>query len=74
MLHLSTEFKAQFGVTAHKPQEHHEVQPSSVKKQHEAVNKIKAVILNHGNPFDADGDQLYNFMTHAYVPQKKVCH
>jgi len=36
-------------------------------------NKIKAAILNHGNPFDAEGDQLYNFMTHEYVPQK-VCH
>ena len=64
MSRLSTEFKGQFGVTPHKPQEHHEVQPS-------AVNKIKAAILSHGNPFAAEGDQLYNFMTH---PQESVPH
>jgi len=46
MLRPSTEFKGQFqfAVTVHKPQEHHEVQPSAVKKQHNAVNKIKAAI------------------------------
>lgn len=72
MSRLSTEFKGQFGVTAHKSQEHHEVQPSAIKKEHHTVNKIKAAILSHGNPFDAEGDQLYNFMTHAYVPQEGV--
>ena len=36
------------------------------------MNKIKAAIKNHGNPFDAEGDQLYNFITHACVPQKSV--
>ena len=39
---------------------------------HDDVNKIKAAILDHGNPFDAEGDQLYNFMTHAHVPQNSV--
>ena len=68
MSRLSAEFKGQFGVTAHKPQEHHEVQPSAVMKEHDAA------ILSHGNPFDAEGDQLYNFMTHAYVPQESVLH
>ena len=51
---------------------HYEVQPSAVKKQHDAVNKIKAAILNHGNPFDAESDQLYNFMIHAYLTEKSV--
>ena len=69
MSRLSTEFKGQYGVTVHKAQEHHEVQPSVVKKVHDDVNKIKAAKLDHGNPFDAEGDQLYTFMTHAYVPQ-----
>ena len=50
MSRLSTEFKGQFGVTAGKPQEHHDVQPSTVMKEHDAVNKIKAAILSHGNP------------------------
>ena len=72
MSRLSTEFKRQFGVTPHKPQEHHEVQPSVIMKEHDAVNKIKAAILSHGNHFDAEGDQLYNFMTHAYVPHESV--
>jgi len=51
MSRLSTEFKGQYGVTVHKAQEHHVVQPSVVKKVHDDVNKIKAAILNHGNPF-----------------------
>ena len=28
--------------------------------------------MNHGNPFDAEGDQLYNFIPYACVPQKSV--
>ena len=72
MSHLSIEFKGQFGVITHKSQEHHDVQPSVVKKEHDAVNKIKAAIMNHGNLFDAEGDQLYNFITHACIPQKSV--
>ena len=72
MSQLSTEFKGQFGVNAHKVKKNHPVQPSAVKKEHNAVNKIKAAILSHGNPFDAEGDHLYNFMTHAYVPQESV--
>ncbi|KAH3861014.1 hypothetical protein DPMN_023940 [Dreissena polymorpha] len=31
-----------------------------------------AAILSHGNPFAAEGDQLYNFITHAYVSQEYV--
>ena len=41
-------------------------------KEHNAVNKIKAAILSHRNPFDAEGDQLCNFMTYVYVPQESV--
>ena len=48
------------------------MQPTVVKKEHDDVNKIKNAILDHGNPFDAEGDQLYNFMTHVYVPQNSV--
>ena len=36
------------------------------------MNKIKAAIMNHGNLFDAEGNQLYNFITHACVPLKSV--
>lgn len=53
-------------------QEHHHLQPSAVKKEHENVDRIKAAILSHGNPFAAEGDQLYNFITQAYVPQEYV--
>lgn len=72
MSRLSTEFKEQFGLSDDKPKHHHDVQPSAVNKEHEAVNKIKAAILSHGNPFAAEGDQLYNFITHAYIPQESV--
>ena len=69
---LSTEFKGQFGIQAHKPEGHHDVQPTVVKQEHEAVDKIKAAILSHGNPFAVEGNQLYSFITHAYVPQEYV--
>ena len=72
MSQLSTEFKGQFGVNAHEVKKHHEVLPSAIKREHNAMNKIKAAILSHGNPFDAEGDHLYNFMTYAYVPQESV--
>ena len=51
---------------------HHDVQPTVVRQEHEAVDKIKAAILSHGNPFAVEGNQLYNFITHAYVPQEYV--
>ena len=69
---LSTEFKGQFGIQAHKPEGHHDVHPTVVRQEHEAVDKIKAAILSHGNPFAVEGNQLYNFITHAYVPQEYV--
>ena len=72
MSRLSGEFKEQFDVAIDKPQEHHHLQPSAVKKEHENVDRIKAAILSHGNPFAAEGDQLYNFITQAYVPQEYV--
>ena len=74
MSHFSTEFKGQFGVTSHKPQENHEVLPSAVMKEHDTVNKINTAILSHRNPFDAEDYQLYNFMTHVYVLQESVPH
>ena len=39
---------------------------------HSAVNKIKALILNHGYPFAVEGDRLRNVITHAYVPVEFV--
>ncbi len=69
---LSTEFKGQFGLHVNKPEEHHDVRPTVVRQEHEAVDKIKAAILSHGNPFAVEGNQLYNFITHAYVPQEYV--
>ncbi|KAH3690222.1 hypothetical protein DPMN_194984 [Dreissena polymorpha] len=72
MARLSGQFKEQFDVAADKPQEHHHLQSSAVRKEHENVDRIKAAILSHGNPFAAEGDPLYNFITHAYVPQEYV--
>lgn len=69
---LSSQFKGQFDLNTDKPTEHHDLKPSSVRREHEAVSKIKAAILSHGNPFDVEGDQLFNMMTHAYSPQEFV--
>ena len=43
-----------------------------MRKAHDNVDRIKAAILSHANPFAAEGDQLYNFITHAYAPQESV--
>ena len=69
---LSTEFKGQFELQMNKPEGHHDLQPSVIRQQHQAVDKIKAAILSHGNPFTVEGNQLYNFITNAYVPQEYV--
>ena len=69
---LSKEFKSQFDVGADKVPEHHDLGPSTVKSEHDAINKIKAAILSHGNPFSTEGDQLDNLITHAYIPNEYV--
>ena len=43
-----------------------------VKKQHGVIDKIKAAILKHGNPFAVEGDKLHNVITHAYIPDEYV--
>ena len=72
MSHLSNEFKGQFELQLNKPEGHHDVQPSVIRHEHQAVDKIKAAILSHGNPFAAECSQIYNFITDAYVPQEYV--
>ena len=72
IVHISAKFKEQFGFQSNKHQDHHYVHASAILKEHVAVDKIKEGILSHGNPFDIEGDQLLNFVTHAYVPQKYV--
>lgn len=68
---ISSRFKEQFGLQVSKPEEHHDLRPTVVKQECEAVEKIKAAILSHGNPFSTEGNHLYNFITHAYIPQEK---
>ena len=69
---LSTEFKGQFELQMNKPEGQNDLQPSVIRQQHHAVDKIKAAILSHGNPFTVEGNQLYNFITNAYVPQEYI--
>ena len=52
--------------------EHHDLSPSEVSREHSAVYKIKAAIIDHGNPFPVEGDRLHNMITHAYVPDEFV--
>ena len=69
---LSKEFKSQFNAEVGKATEHHDLGPSAVKREHDAIDKIKAAILSHGNPFAIEGDQLKNLITHAYIPDEYV--
>ena len=69
---LSRNFKSQLNMVTDRSAEHHELGPSAVKRAHHAVDKIKAAILSHGNPFTAEGNKLYNIITHAYIPDEYV--
>ena len=69
---LSKKFKSQMNMDTDRSTEHHDLGPSAVKRAHRAVDKIKAAILSHGNPFTAEGDKLYNIITHAYIPDEFV--
>jgi hypothetical protein len=69
---IAAEFEEQFVLRTNTPEGHHGLQPTAIKQEHEAIDKIKAAILSHGNPFVVEGDQLFNFITNAYVPQEYV--
>ena len=69
---LSCEFKGQFGLKESEITEHHGLSPSVVKREHNAIDRIKAAILSHENPFEVEGNQLFNVVTHAYVPEEFV--
>ncbi len=51
---------------------HQELQPSVSRKNMTLSTRNKAVILSHGNSFDAEGHHFFNFMTHTYVPKESV--
>ena len=51
---LSREFKSQFG-TAGKNIEHPGLRSSHIRRDHEAIDRIKAAVLSHGNPVIAEG-------------------
>ena len=63
--------KGSLGLMADKPEEHHDVQPSVIRQEHQAVDKIKAAILSHGNPFAVEGNQLYN-LSQMHMYQKNM--
>ena len=69
---VAKEFKSQFDLRLDKAREHHEIGPSAVKKEHAVIDKIKAAILKHGNPFATESDKLHNIITHAYIPDEYV--
>ncbi len=69
---LSKEFKSQFDMEADRITEHHELGPSAVKRAHDTIDKIKAAILSHGNPFTTEGDNLHNVITQAYISDEYV--
>jgi len=48
--------RGQFGLQVNKLDKHHNIQPSVIQQEHQAIDKIKATIPIHGN---AEGNQLY---------------
>jgi len=71
---MSSEFKRQFGIQDNKIREHNGLSPSVVKREHNAIDRIKAAMLSHWNPFEVEGNQLFNVITNAYVPDEFVPH
>ena len=70
---LSEEFKSQVKTNSNnRMMEHHDLRMSSVQRDHSAINKIKATILEHGNPFASDSNKLYNLITQACIPDEFV--
>ena len=69
----TSDFKRQFGIqTEESSPEHHDLQMHVIKRDHNAINKIKRTILNHGNPFDVQENILCNIITGACIPQGLV--
>ena len=53
---MSAEYRRQFHMEmVSQLTEHHDLSPSEVSREQSAVNKIKAAILDHGNPFVVEG-------------------
>src|SRR6218665_3959818 len=72
---IAKQFKCQFDSESNKTTEHHDLGQSAVKKEHYAIDKIKAAILKHGNPFAVEGDKLHNVITpRAPAGRCKVVH
>ena len=70
---LTDAFKSQFQHKTGEIKEHHDLSPSVVKREHNAIDHIKNAILRHGNPFEVEEDDtLYNLISHAYVPEQYV--
>lgn len=55
---LAREFTSQFSTGKSSAVDHPELSPAAVKRNHEAVIKIKAAILRHDNPFAMEGQAL----------------
>ena len=49
--------------------EHSHLGPSVVKREKDAIDKMKAPILSHGKPFSTEADQLRNLITYVYIPE-----
>ena len=71
---LPKEFKSQFSNVNNNVSCHHDLSPAEVKRYHKSTTKIKIVISARGNPFAVEGQSLYNFITHAYIPDEYVPH
>ena len=69
---LAKKFKEQLHTAENKEVEHHDLSPSTIQREHRVISNIKDAILRHGNPFAVEGNSIYNFITHAYIPDEYV--
>ena len=46
--------------------------PGKVTRGHEIITRIKKSIQSHGNPFGVEGNDIYNLITYAYIPNEYV--
>lgn len=67
---LAREFTSQFSIGKNSAVDHPEFSRVAVKRNHEAIIKIKAAMLTNGNPFAIEGQALYNLINYAHIPDE----
>ena len=49
-----------------------DLQSSSIKREHQSVDRIKSALGKHGNLFSIEGNLSYNLSTQTFIPNENV--